>query len=211
MSTIETWQQFTPQLNRYVDLRPETSDHQTWIDTFEIGYHVPPPIHPDAVLDLGANVGLTASHYRMLWPHIPILAVEMDAGNAAMCERNFGDVVNCAVGPVSGEATYMKAEWNWHASYSLTRPGEVTVRVLTISDLLDDFLPDCHFVFCKMDVEGTEWEVMDDVDDRIHWLLVELHHGEADEMVARASGMLLDAGFAVTRHAIHPHAVWAER
>lgn len=203
---------FTPQLNRNMALRGDTSDEQTWIDTFEIGYHVPPPIHPDGVLDLGANIGLTAAHFEYLWPKIPICPVELDADNAALCERNFGKVVNCAVGAVAGEATYMKEAWNWHASYSLTRPGEVTVQVRTITDLIDEFLPECHFIFCKMDIEGTEWDVLaQPIDERIHWLLIELHHGEADEMVARATRMLLDSGFAVTRHTIHPHAVWAER
>ena len=193
-------------------LRPDTSDEQTWRDVFEIGYHVPPEdIWPDAVLDLGANIGLTAADYHDRWPEIPICAVELDADNASFATRNFGGVIHCGVASYSGEGTYTRTNC-WQDSYSLVYPGEVTVPVRTITDLLDEHLPEASRVFCKMDVEGTEWEILQRLDGRIRWLLVELHgDGSAEQLLKRARARLRRQFDTVEQHRVHPRALWATR
>jgi hypothetical protein len=40
------------------------------------------------ILDLDANVGLSARFWRMMFPNAFIMAVEPDRGNIAMCRRN---------------------------------------------------------------------------------------------------------------------------
>lgn len=203
---------FTEVLGREVSLRANTSDDQTWIDTFEVGYHVPPDIHPCFVLDLGANIGLTAAHYAALWPDARILAVEMDAENAAVCQKNFsGMIVQVAVGAYPGVGSYTHA--GWEASYSLVRPGDTETTIMTISQILDDCLPEADQVFCKMDIEGAEWNIFSEgIDKRIKWLLVELHSDDPPDLkVIKGMGLLHDDGFAVAQHLIHPHALWATR
>lgn len=201
-----------PQLERSVWLRENTSDEQTWTDVFQIGYHVPPEeIWADAVLDLGANIGLTAVDYRQRWPLPGICAVELDADNASLCVRNFGDAVHVGVAHYSGEGSYTR-ENCWQDSYSLLYPGEVSVQVRTISDLLDEHLPEAHRVFCKMDIEGGEWTVIRNLDARIRWLLVELHgEGSATQLLKRGRALLRRQFDTVTEHPVHPRSLWATR
>lgn len=200
---------FTEALGRDVYLRAEGSDQQIWLDAFDFAYHVPPvEIKPDAVLDLGANIGLTAAHYQMMWPDALICAVEMDPENFALCQRNFsGLAVNIAVGAVAGETSYEKKDW-WQAAHSITSSGEETTKMETLPNLLSSYLPDVGSIFCKMDIEGAEWDIFanHDWDERIRWLLVEIHGGSLEEATD-----LLSEHFTVVRHTVHPLALWAVR
>lgn len=202
-------QRFTEALGRDVYLRAEGSDQQIWIDAFDFAYHVPPvEIEPDAVLDLGANIGLTAAHYQAMWLDALVCAVEMDPENFALCRRNFsGLAVNIAVGAVAGETSYKK-EGYWQAAHTITQPGEGTTKVETLPNLLSIYLPDAGSIFCKMDIEGAEWGIFanHDWDERIRWLLVEIHGGSLEE----AAG-LLSGTFTVVPHTVHPLALWAVR
>ena len=59
-------------------MRPLTSDAAAIFDAFVGRWHVPRyELSPDArILDLGANIGLTAAHYAVLAPTARIVAVE---------------------------------------------------------------------------------------------------------------------------------------
>ncbi len=205
---------YTEALDRKVYLREDTSDEQTWIDTFERLYHVPPAkINPETVLDLGANIGLTAAHYQTMWPMAKILAVEMDRDNGLVCQQNFvGPLIFAAVGVKSGKGSYVKRSWNWEASYSLTRPGEKQVQIIALSEILGSM---GQVDFCKMDIEGTEWDLFaqpDDWADGISSLLVELHGDDPSaDILMRGISLLEVAGFKVEPHTIHPQSLWAVR
>lgn len=204
---------WTPDLGRDVYLRPNSSDEQTWTDTFIHRYHVPPEqIEPQTVLDLGANIGLTAAHYEALWPEARVWAIEMDAESLRMCEVNFyGLIFQAAVGVSTGNASYAKGAWA--AANTLLVPGSTQVNVIALSQLIDGIGGYVDFV--KMDIEGTEWELFDHPEgwaERVGSLLVELHGVTPSEiLVRRAMNALSASGFEVTRHVVHPHAVWAKR
>lgn len=204
---------FTEDLGREVSLRPETSDEQTWTDTFVFRYHVPPErIMPSTVLDLGANIGLTAAHYQAMWPYAKVHAVEMDFENALVCRVNFpGPLTVAAIGATTGKATYSKGPWA--ASYSLRKPGPEKTRVIALAEMIDHVGEKVDF--CKMDIEGTEWDLFAEPDgwaERVSSLLVELHGDKpSEEMIGRATPMLERAGFTVQAHTIHPHSLWATR
>lgn len=203
---------WTEQLEREVYMRDGTSDEQVWVDTFELAYHVPPAVNPEYVLDLGANIGLTAAHYAAMWPDAEIVAVEMDQESAALCGSNSRCLtINVAVGAHTGNGSYQRH--GNHAAYSMLQMGDTQTRILTITQILDDCMPDADEVFCKMDIEGAEWEIFSEgIDKRIKWLLVELHGDDsADLKVIKGIGLLTDDGFAVAQHLVHPHALWATR
>lgn len=204
-------------------LRLDGSDRQVWADTFTGLYHLPPPemAVPSTVLDLGANIGLTAAHYRALWPDAQIVAVEMDEENAAIARLNFpGSVLRYAVGGHSGWRVYSNAPRA--EAYAVGEPlptyvylteGESRVMGSRLYDLLAVF-DDRQCDFVKMDVEGAEWEVFGD--DQwvpfVRHLLVELHgDGDSVALVERAVSALRHLGFEARHHPPHPQAVYAWR
>lgn len=231
----------TPALGREVVLREEGSDRQVWADTFTGLYHVPPPEMPPpaTVLDLGANIGLTAAHYRALWPSADIVAVEMDPDCAELAEVNArGVAVKCFA--VTG-----RGGWGWYetgglaegytfvrggngqaapsADGSMGADGRRIVSSYTLRQIIRRSFPDVRQVdFVKMDVEGAEWGILAHGAwaPLVKHLLLEVHPSpdcpDRDQdtigLVTAAYIRLGELGFHVrTDHAAHPRALWAWR
>lgn len=216
MTVAELDRVWTPHIEREVWLRPGTTDRRVWADTFTGLYHVPPVHrHPATVLDLGANVGLVAAHYRYLWPASRIVSVEMDADNFALAQANAPGVTLAQAAVVPESYRQLRA---WYAGeeedgYHLAPLGPRSAPAITVRELLGWFgVEEVDFV--KMDVEGAEWQLLGDAAaaewaPRVRSLLVEVHGGEGRERMARS---LADLGFrATTRRLRHPSAVWAWR
>ena len=117
----------------------------------------------DLILDLGANVGASATWLHDRFPEARIIAVEPDPRNAEMLRRNTAaycaiSVIEAAVGPEEGTATILLARESWASR--LVEPhaeGTASVRVVTIPSLLGD---DPGRVLIKMDIESSEWAVL---------------------------------------------------
>lgn len=212
--SIDIERRFTPQLGREVVLRHNNSDVQMWIDAFEHGFHIPPDDMPPprTVLDLGANVGLTAAHYKAIWPEATVHAIEMDWESFGLCVQNT-DSVNkdsmlcqwMAVGSTDGWATYSR-DGLTPSAYHLDPLGKERVYCTTLRSWLDaNGLID----FCKMDVEGAEWEILREPLN-IRNLLVEFHgEGESKQILERGIRALEEIGYKTWHHLPHPQAVYA--
>lgn len=229
---------FMPLLARKVFLRPDTSDQQTFRDVqWQSGeYHRPPATMPAprSILDLGSNIGLTAAHYKTLWPRAEVVAVEMDEDNCAVARQNLeGTGVTVIRSAVAGRTGWRRYRGYECEAFTLTPDvfksepaGSGVVMGSRMYDLLAAFDGrGCDFV--KMDVEGAEWEVFEDglgYDGSCAWaplvqnLLVELHPGGPDDLpddseVLLAVGIekLTGLGFQAEHHRPHPRAVWAWR
>jgi FkbM family methyltransferase len=216
---------YTGQLGRSVYLRSGTSDEQGWHDVFDPdrAFHVPPAEMPTprTVLDLGANIGLTAAHYRALWPEAVIVAVEMDRENAGLARRNFNGIVfQKAVSGWGGRQAYdpsVSAD-----AYALGPVAgdlhERTVWTMGLLSLVVAFFGDAPVDFVKMDVEGSEWEMLEAAaqgwwPSHMQHLLVEFHDEPRDgpKIVARGVEALEAIGYDARHHEVHPQAVWAVR
>jgi len=162
---------------------------------------------PETVLDLGANIGLVAAHYRELWPKARIVSVEMDLGNASQAIRNGAEVQMVAVAACSGTRAYTKMGEQAYA-YKLTDTGDIPVRAEALESLIHRLF-NGHVDFIKMDIEGTEWELFLTLDKWAHltdYLLVELH---GPDPLERAEEMLNEF-FRTSRHTRHPQALYCE-
>ena len=201
-------------LGRNVHLRPDTTDDQVFHETFVKQFHVPPEeIRPATVLDLGCNIGLTVAHFELLWPDAKIIGVELDAENCVVARRNSRSarILNVAVSATSGRLTYSGDE-AW--SFRLDPSGDRAVDSRTLDELTDVLGGSADFV--KMDIEGTEWEVVKgpgEWPERVGSLLIEVHgtEGRRQAGMDEMTGYLRDKGFTCRKHDAHWSAVWAKR
>jgi FkbM family methyltransferase len=205
--------QWTPALERVLLLRPGTSDQTIWENTFERGQHLPPdamPV-PATVLDLGANIGLTAAAYRGMWPESEIIAVEMDPGNCKMARQNFSGAV------IEGACVYERIEGLgydrsvYDASYTLGT-GKTPATQVPFAEILRYFARPVDF--CKMDIEGQEEEIISHASEWVEWvnhLLVECHEAVGGYQVEDALDDLWGAGYKAAVRNIGIQQVWAWR
>jgi FkbM family methyltransferase len=201
-------------LAREVHLRPGTTDEQVFHETFVKQFHVPPEeIRPATVLDLGCNIGLTVAHFELLWPNAEIIGVELDSENCVVARRNCrrARILNVAVSATSGTQTY-SGEEAW--SLRLDPSGDRAVEARTLDELTDLFGGGADFV--KMDIEGSEWEVVKapgEWPERVGSLLIEIHgtEGRRQAGIDEMMGYLRDKGFTCRKHEAHWSAVWATR
>jgi FkbM family methyltransferase len=209
---------YTPHIGREVWLREgNESDERIWADTFTGLYHVPPDSMPTpaTVLDLGANIGLTAAHYQYLWPQAQVVAVEMDAECCALARRN-APGVNIRSHAVSARGGWGSYDPNVRADARSFRPADRSGNLMASYTLRQVILRSFgHRVdFVKMDVEGAEWGIMDLASwaPLVRFLLVELHgKGPGPDLIACAVERLHALGFYAAPHLPHPQAVRAWR
>jgi FkbM family methyltransferase len=198
-------------------LRPGSSDFATFREIFidreydAVHAFATPPI---GVLDLGANIGLTARWLRQQFPSLRVMCVEPDSRNSDVAATNLEAAV------ASGEVVMLqafaggtpRAAWIDSAAHGLTnehrlsdRPRRAaTTPVYTVGDLLAR----CQFPIdtVKMDVEGSEREIFE---SDLSWLsvvrdvLVEVH-APLDEAWLRR--VLPAGGPAHVRKVLYRHA-----
>ena len=160
------------------------------------------------ILDLGANIGMSALYFSTLFPRARIEAYEPDPEIFELLVRN------CRSAGVEAE-THRAAVW--------TSPGEVTfwsegtdggrvdgggggegkemvaVPAVRFRDLLDEPAD-----FVKLDIEGGEHEVLPDAHDRldrVDAMFIEYHSFHRREQpLADILALLRDAGFRVHIH-----------
>jgi FkbM family methyltransferase len=186
---------------REVIVRAGTSDAGTVWGTFARRYHLPPSElgEPQAIWDLGANIGLTMAHFAHLFPRAYVLGVELDADNVTLARRNVADwgdrcqVIHAAVWGSDGEVRYRG--WPGGTSnYQVTSAGEGTpVRAVSLAGLMREHGGPVDYL--KIDVEGAERELLGDGAgwaSQVRCVKVELH---GDYSVADCERDLRRLGF----------------
>jgi len=166
--------------------RTGTSDVQTFDEVFVAReYELPfPDFAPAHILDLGANVGYASLYFSARWPRAHVLAVEPDADNAALLERNTRAWPHVA--------RLRAAVWVHPAQVCVANPHDAAnafrmsesaeeesekVDAFTVNQLIDHIGCD-RLDLLKMDVEGAEAEIFLDAAewlDRVNVMVVELH------------------------------------
>jgi len=152
---------------------------------FDEAYRLPFADPSGALLDLGANIGLTSVWLAKQYPFDRVIAVEPDPSNAHLVRRNLelnginGEVIEAAIGPHEGLARFESS----HSS-NLGRLSEhgVPVAMTTVPAILDK-AGISRLGLVKIDIEGGEQQLFDSSTD---WLastdaiIAEFHPALAD-------------------------------
>jgi FkbM family methyltransferase len=185
-----------------------------------------PPIQPKVIYDLGANIGAASLFLAAQYPTARFYGFEPLPANYEICVRNYQNlpqsrVFPWAIGAKSGTASFEFSESDPRGgrlgdkSPSLATRSEnlIDVPVFSLGELIRTKKlepPD----FLKIDVEGTEAEVLHGLEDQfqsIKRILVETHGRGCESECLR---WFLDHGF-VVRH-LHEAAlgftsIWCDR
>jgi FkbM family methyltransferase len=145
---------------------------------------------PQAIVDAGANIGLSSIYFSNRFPHSKIIAIEPEDGNFEMLKRNTRLYYNIVpvrgalwhenkplhlVDPGLGEWGFMtQAQGSIDERFGVVRhevPG-ITVETIMKEQRIE------RIDILKMDIEGAEREVFRDPSSwlgRVDALIVELH------------------------------------
>jgi FkbM family methyltransferase len=172
----------------------------------------------DTVVDLGANIGLFTIRAAKLARRGLVLAVEPDPDNYSLLtthlhQAGIDNVVTdkVAVGKHAGTGrllrvtfgTHTMAEDSWSGADQLDNTDEsLEVPCVPLAELLDRHQID-QVDLLKMDIEGSEWDVMESTPpalwSRIRRVVLEYHdviHPKSAEFI---SGRLNELGYRVSR------------
>ena len=179
-----------PGLRFPVFLRVPSSDPRTFDQIFvrkEYGFEV--SRMPEFIVDAGANIGLTSIYFTNRYPEAKIIALEPEAGNFELLQKN--------VAPYENIVPIRAALWHKNETITLVDPGlgewgfmtqgqnsgenlgsfRHDVPAMTVDTLMEEYgLPRIDIL--KIDIEGAEREVFQDSSgwlNRVDVLIVELH------------------------------------
>ena len=164
---------------------------------FEEAYRLPFDEPSGALLDLGANIGMTSVWLWRRCRFTQAVAVEPDPRNAAVLRRNLelngvnARVVEAAIGSYQGVARFELNQASNLGSVSESSAGKNSAEVpMTTVNALMKELGIERWGLAKIDIEGGEAALLKDQTewlDRTGAIIIELHpqHVDCDEM-ARA-------------------------
>jgi FkbM family methyltransferase len=136
------------------------------------------------VVDCGSNIGMSILYFKYRYPRARIVGFEPDPEVFALLQQNvkqngLDDVklVQAAVGAQSGRAEFLAGHAFASTLVEDAAPFQaepVTVDVVRLRDQLIEPVD-----FLKLNIEGAEHEVMEDIADRldlVSQLVLEYHH-----------------------------------
>lgn len=133
------------------------------------------------ILDCGANIGMSVLWFAKAFPRAVIVAVEPEAANFALLERNTAHLgpgalpVRCAVASAPGAMTLTNPEAGSTAfQFAPAASGEVACRTV---DELAAMVPDGDLLVVKIDIEGGQKQLFEHNTawlGRAHAVLIEL-------------------------------------
>lgn len=134
------------------------------------------------ILDLGANVGLSALYFAKNWPRATVIGVEPDAENYALFVTNVSCHKNVIPirGAIASEPGYARivnpkaSEWAYRTEVTASNTD---LPAVSVPELLDRS-GDCDPFLCKIDIEGAEDELFSSNTEwvtRFPVIMIELH------------------------------------
>jgi FkbM family methyltransferase len=121
---------------------------------------------PPRILDLGANIGLFGAQALARWPGAQITAVEPDPSNLEIHRLTVAanpaarwHLKGAAAATETGQVPFAVGRFNASAVIEGHEPGSEHARMVPAIDVLP-LMADADFI--KMDIEGSEWALLND-------------------------------------------------
>jgi FkbM family methyltransferase len=157
----------------WVHLQHATPDVDGLDQTFYQGlFDMPPAVaavltaldHAPRALDLGGNIGLFGVWMFARFPEGSLLAFEPDPRNARLLSRTIDanglrerwSLIEAAVGTKAGEVRFAAGEFGASHIASSADSGALTVPLVDLFDYV------AGVDLLKIDIEGAEWEILED-------------------------------------------------
>lgn len=144
------------------------------------------------IIDCGANIGFSIIYFKWLYPDSTVYGFEPDKGTFELLKKNIEKnnlknvhLINAAVSDKSGKIDFFIDPKHPGALAMSTRYGRMPKYKTTVQSIsLSSFIKENNIQnidFIKMDIEGSEKEVLKDLDrnkmfNKITKILVEYHH-----------------------------------
>jgi FkbM family methyltransferase len=134
-------------------------------------YEFPADIHPQRILDLGANIGLTSVWLATRYRTKKLVAVEPVTSNETLARRNLKQnnldavVIPAAIGCKDGSVTFIEQRESTFGKADYAASG--ATRLISMSTLLDTYWDEGRIDLVKLDIEGGEQELLS---SNLEWL-----------------------------------------
>ncbi len=139
------------------------------------------------IIDCGANIGVSVLYFKSLYPDSTIIAFEPDANNFDLLKSNVlinglqnVDLRKAAVWITEGEISFESSGSEASHISATAQPSAQAIPSVRLADILSGFQ---KIDFLKIDIEGAEWEVLNDAKaelGKVMHLFLE-YHGKATE------------------------------
>ena len=175
----------------------------------------------NTVVDIGAHVGSFSVWAARRAPRARCLAVEPNPRTFGLLQANLKDngldrrvtAINAAIGPAAGSGRLELVDHSLGTRLARSGAGEVSVRVETLSALLEAASLDRADVL-KIDCEGSEYDVFARMDAETFGSIKTIaceYHPEPGHDVKELDALLERQGFAVARPNLPLGVLWAVR
>jgi FkbM family methyltransferase len=172
-------------------------------------YHFETRKDEPRIIDCGANIGMSVLYFKRLYPGARITAFEPDGETFKLLKENIEanglkdvEIFNNAVCGREGEVDFFYNTEVPGAQGMSTKKrdslkGSAKVQAVVLSGYITEDID-----FLKMDIEGSEGEVMEELAGKgrlkfIHEMAIEYHHADGDGgSLSKFLGRLEDNGFA---------------
>lgn len=221
-AVLHAWLQLERYPNSYrdqpleIELGETTLHGQNWEELSYIftevfinnDYYTRSRIADPFIIDCGANIGMATVYFKLLYPSAKILSFEpnpycFEVLTQNVKENDFGNVtlVKAGCGKEAGPVTFhVNPGFSPMSSVDGSRNPEaeaIDVEIVKLSDHINRPVD----IF-KMDIEGGEWDVMDDLVstgkiEMIDRMFIEYHHriGSPEVKFGKFLQILEDAGY----------------
>ena len=125
------------------------------------------------IIDVGANIGVSTAYFRSKYPCINIISIEASPRNFMLLKNNIAinnflkvELINSFIGRKTGKINFYHNISSPGGSFGegFKRKGTSELQKFVVSQQrLSDIVRNLQNIIIKIDVEGAEFEILDDL------------------------------------------------